>query len=246
MSSILQIDGTEYHPAGDAAEFLGYTREYLLMLAKAGKIDGKKISNKWYIHLPSAEQFFVTQKDIKENRSRTVSEERAREFEVHAVRKEHDERLKHRMGRGVVALAETVAVFAIGVFLGTSGYVGMQAANQQASLAAASNVIDTLALSLYRLVIPATVVTPTATYVAEITPASVSAVENTKPWTGELVHSPASAIEDSFSDNIQLILDTEKSIAVVTPVFKNSEGNATRFLLTPIETGSSTWAASTP
>lgn len=246
MSSILQIDGTEYHPAGDAAEFLGYTREYLLMLAKAGKIDGKKISNKWYIHLPSAEQFFATQKDVKENRSRTVSEERAREFEVHAVRKEHDERLKHRMGRGVVALVETVAVFAVGVFLGTSGYVGMQAVDQQASLVSASNVIDTFALSLYRLVIPATVVTP-ATYVAEVTPANVSAVENTKPWTGEIVHSPASAIQDSFSDKIQLVLDTEHpSVAVVTPVFKNTDGDSVRFLLTPIETGSSTWAASTP
>lgn len=248
MSSILQIDGTEYHPAADAAESLGYTREYLLMLTKAGKIEGKKISNKWYIHLPSAEQFFTQQKDVKEIRSLAVSEARIRELEVHAVRKERDKRLQHRRGRGMIALVETVAVFAIGAFLGTTGYFGMQTVSQQASLASASNFVDTLALSFYRLVIPAPGVVPTA-HVAEVAPATlpVAVVDNAQPWTGELVHSPARAIEDSFSDNTRLVLDTENpSIAVVTPVFKNTEGATTRFLLTPIEIGSSSEDLLTP
>jgi hypothetical protein len=233
MSSILHIDGMDYHPATVAAKQLGYTKEYILMLAKQGKIDGQKISNKWYVQLSSVEAYFATARESQEERRRTVSEERKRELRERTSLRTHDAQREHRIGRRTRALAETMAVLVIGLVVGTTGHVSMEMRTQQASLASVSDIVDTLALSVYRAVVPE----PDLPSMLTVQDAEVDAMAvHSSLWTGGLVHSPVQAVQDSFSDTVEVFFDpANPSVAVVTPYFKTGEGDAYRFLLTPVE-----------
>ncbi len=235
MSSILQIEGNEYHPATVAAKHFGYTKEYLLMLAKQGKVDGRKVANKWYIRLSSAEKYFTEARDTQEERRRAVSEARKRELQERNMHRTHSRVRALRINRRTLALAETAAVLVIGLTIGVAGYMGTEVGRQQqASLASATNLIDALALSLYRTVVPEPARTqpPTTTHDESSTTHVVSDV----PWTGSVVHSPVQAVQDSFSDTVTVTFDeANPSIAVVTPSFKTGEGDTYRFLLTPVE-----------
>ncbi len=43
------IDGEEYISSGRAAELVGYSKDYVGQLARAGKIDAKRVGRNWYI-----------------------------------------------------------------------------------------------------------------------------------------------------------------------------------------------------
>ena len=231
MSDILQINGAEYHPAPVAAKQLGYTKEYLLMLAKQGKIKGQKISNRWYIHIPSVEQFFSEVQHERKDRRQEISLERKRELQSHTEdRVAHAQRTK-RITRRSVAVLETLTIVVIGFMIGTTSYVGVHT-SQQASVSSASDFVDSVSLSFYRFVI------------GESEEENLSVQPDAQPdsaWSGAFVHSPVQAVQDSFSDPVNISFDEQNpSITVVSPVFKDGEGDPHRFLLTPVEVGSST------
>jgi len=233
MSSILHIEGNEYHPATVAAKHFGYTKEYLLMLAKQGKVEGRKVANKWYIELSSAEKYFTEARGTQEERRRAVSEARKRELQERNTHRAHDSVRAKRINRRTLALAETTAVLVIGLTIGVSGYMGIEVGRQQASLASASDLVDAVALSLYRAIVPEprSMQAPTA-----VEDSSSTHVVSDAPWTGSLVHSPAHAVQESFSDTVTVTFDeAQPSVAVVTPIFKTGEGETYRFLLTPVE-----------
>ena len=231
MSNILQINGRNYHPAPIAAKQLGYTKEYLLMLAKQGKIAGQKISNKWYIHVPSVEQFFSEAQHERKDRRHEISLERKRELQDHTEDRAARERRMGRITRRSVAIAETVAILVIGFVAGTTSYVGVQG-SQQASISSASEFVDSIALSVYRFVVPLQVTESVA---------PEPDMQNDPAWSGAFVHSPVEAVQDSFSDPVNVSFDEQNpSITVVTPIFKDGDGDSHRFLLTPVEVGSST------
>lgn len=231
MSDILQINGRHYHPAPIAAKQLGYTKEYLLMLAKQGKIEGQKISKKWYIHIPSVEQFFSEAKDERKNRRQEISLERKRELQNHTESRLVYERRMKRIAHRSVALAETLAILVIGFMVGTTGYVGVQS-SQQASISSASDFVDSVALSLYRFVVPLPVVE---------NPVAQTDLQHDSEWSGMFVYSPVQAVQESFSDPVSISFDEKNpSVTVVTPVFKDGEGEPHHFLLTPVEVSSST------
>jgi hypothetical protein len=233
MSSILQIEGNEYHPATVAAKQFGYTKEYLLMLAKQGKVDGRKVANKWYIKLSSAEEYFTEARGTQEERRRAVSEARKRELHERNLHRVHNGVRTQRINRRTLALAETAAVVVIGLTIGVTGYMGGEVGRQQASLASAGDFVDAVALSLYRAIVPEprSMQAPTA-----VEDSSSTHVVSDAPWAGSLVHSPARAVQESFSDTVAVIFnEADPSVAVVTPFFKTGAGEPYRFLLTPVE-----------
>lgn len=232
MSSILHIDGIAYHPAPVAAKRLGYSKEYLLMLAKQSKILGTKIANKWYINESSAEEFFKTARDEQKGRREEVSVARKQELDLHAkdraVREKRARRVHHRSR----AILETVAIFVVGILLGTGSFMNLQGA-QEASVATASNLFNSLSLSFYNFVMPEETI-----YVTNKSHSENAQANGDAPWTGALVESPARAVQDSFSDNVAVSFDTKNPlVTVVTPIFKDGRGEAQRFLLTPITSG---------
>ncbi len=232
MSDILQINGAEYHPAPVAAKQLGYTKEYLLMFAKQGKIKGQKISNRWYIHIPSVEQFFSEVQHERKDRRQEISLERKRELQSHTEdRVAHAERTK-RIARRSVAVLETLTIVVIGFMIGTTSYVGVQTSQQMAA-SSASDFVDSVALSFYRFVVGESHTEKFSLVEPDVQPDSA--------WSGSFVYSPVYAVQDSFSDPVTVSFDEQNpSVTVVTPVFRDSKGDSHRFLLTPVEVGSST------
>jgi len=66
------INGKTYTPATDVGKHFGYTKDYILMLVKQGKIEGEKVGNKWYAYLPSATEYFNIAKQEQAERRQAI------------------------------------------------------------------------------------------------------------------------------------------------------------------------------
>ncbi len=69
-----------YLPATEVGRNFGYTKDYILMLIKQGKIDGVKIKNKWHADQKSARVFFENAKIEREQRRKRLSASRKAEL----------------------------------------------------------------------------------------------------------------------------------------------------------------------
>ena len=221
MTNVLIVDGKEFVPATLAGKHFGYTKDYLLMLIKGGKIDGQKIGHKWYVHIPSAEEHFRVAKEVREVRRKTISLERKAE-----LKKSVHTKIAHGHH---TALVETLAIVIIGLSLGVTGYVGSDIQRASVHEESAQQFLGELALSLYTAVTPA----------PEPTPALIVAPADT--FTKESV----ADIQDSFSDPVTVTVDPENTdTGIITPVFKDGkDGSEYRFLLVPLDTGSGVQSA---
>ena len=236
MTSVLTIDGKEYVPATIAGKKFGYTKDYLLLRIKQGFIEGQKIGNKWYVHLPSAEGYFKNAKDEQLARRRSLSIERREEIKKH-------EQTKKLHGRHT-ALAETLVIVVIGLSVGATGYLGTAGNTQQASVH--ESFFASLAKSLYSFISPQTEVVHIAVSAPTTTPVNaISACVATTTHTSLIVApdelftaTTVDEIRDSFSDPVSVSVDPENpDTGIITPVFKNErEGDNYRFLLVPVKT----------
>jgi hypothetical protein len=219
MQSALTVDGKQYIPANDAGKHFGYTREYMLMLAKQGKIDGKKIGHKWYVHEPSIENFFRKAVAYREVSKKETSKARKEELKLHD---------SHRRKKQVsVALTETFAILLIGLAVGTFGYAGFS------SQTVGAGFVNNIALSLYSLL-------------NRENQASVGVQSEgiPDPVATGLIAAPqdvldADALDEarkSFADPVRITRDSESAdTGIVTPIFKDGEGETYRFLMVPVK-----------
>lgn len=243
MSSTLAIDGKEYVTAVIAGKQFGYTKDYLLMLAKQGKIDGQKVGNRWYINPTSAELFFKDAKKRKKERSAQVREERKLELKQHTRTKQ--------TGYARAAIVETLVILIIGLSLGATGYIGTSS-----NIAAAQNAeygfFENLAISVYEFFSPRTKVTE----VREVntlmvnTDGSSSTIEETAVSAQiesithtSLVVAPdeiftattIESVENAFSDEVRVSVDPDNpDTGIIVPIFKEREGEPYRFLMVPV------------
>ena len=229
MASSLNVEGKEYTAAALAGKRFGYTKDYLLLLIKDGKIDGRKIGNKWYVHVPSAELFFKEAAERKKERQKQVSVERKTELR------------QHTLSRGGVhrkaAVLETLAILVIGLSLGATGYLGTS--SQQALLAESGfNFFEKLAVSFYSVISPET---------AKSSPNGVDdagdgAHDGGEPDVSFVVAPEAmlstesvDALRRSFSDPVNVTIDpVHPDTGIVVPEFKHRESEAYRFLMVPV------------
>lgn len=212
MTNVLILDGKEFVPATLAGKHFGYSKDYLLMLIKGGKIDGQKIGHKWYVHIPSAEEHFRRAQEVREVRRKAISLERKAELKksVHT-----------KIARGHhTALVETLVIVIIGLSLGVTGYVGSDIQRASVHEESAQQFLGELALSLYTAVTP----TPEPTQALVVAP--------TTTFTEDMV----ADIQDSFSDPVTVTVDPENTdTGIITPIFKDgAEGSAYRFLMVPV------------
>ena len=243
MSSVLTIDGKNYIPAADAAARFGYTKDYLLVLAKSKKIDGKKIENRWYIEPSSAEEFFNESKLRKEAWKKQVSEERKLELKSHTG---NPNKPHHR-----VALIETFVIVIIGLSLGVAGYLGTS--RQAASVGEEYGFFESLARSLYAFITPGNSTTqvehsgssmPEETSEMPMESSAIAARIGTTTYTSIVVApeevmtaQTVEAIQESFSDEVEVAVDPKNpNTGVITPIFRDHEGETYRFLMVPVNT----------
>lgn len=243
MSSTLTIDGKEYVTAVLAGKKFGYTKDYLLMLAKQGKIDGQKIGNRWYINSTSAELFFKDAKKRKTERSMQVREERKLELKKHT-------RVK-RKGYAKAALVETLVIVIIGLSLGATGYIGTSS-NVASAQNAEYGFFENFAIAIYEFFSPRTEITESykTEMRAEGTSGSSSTIEETAISANiesvthtSLVVAPdeiftattIESVENSFSDEVRVSVDPDNpDTGIIIPIFKEREGEAYRFLMVPV------------
>ena len=235
MSNLLVVEGKEYTIATDVGKHFGYTKDYILLLIKEGKIEGQKVGHKWYAHLPSAEVFFSEAAVKREVRRKRISLERKAELREHTgIRVQGSPR---------AALLETLVIVVIGLTIGATGYLG--SASQSATLMGEGGAVANLARSLYNFISPKdTTVAVNTVHVLPPVETAVSARIATTTYTS-LVVAPdelftamtVESIEDSFSDEVSVSVDPENGkTGIITPIFKNHEGEAYRFLMVPVTT----------
>ncbi len=227
MTSVLIVDGKEFVPATNAGKHFGYTKDYLLLLIKEGKIEGKKIGNKWYVHMSTAEVYFRNAEKNREERRKTISEVRKEELKQHTYARQ---KTHHR-----TAVLETLVIVIIGLSLGATGYLGTTStvAIVHESMGS-SNVVERLAISLYNFISPSSqVVVPVSEPVSDSVEEQQSGfiVAPEEFFTANSIES----IENSFSDPVEVFVDEEnENTGIITPIFKNSESEAYRFLMVPV------------
>lgn len=229
MSNILTIEGKEYTSATSAGKHFGYTKDYILMLIKAGHFDGQKVGNKWYVYLPSAEEYFSRVATERVAQRKRISTERKAELKFHTYK-------KHK-AHVHAALLETLVIVFLGSILGVAGYIGTsttQVASVSQQDVSSYIVLKNFAISLYDFIsprtIPASVVSTQVSADTTTTQGMVIAPESTFTATS------ADAVRNMFADEVQVVPDSEHAdTGVVTPVFKNAtDTESYRFLMVPV------------
>lgn len=244
MSNVLILDGKEYVPATDAGKHFGYTKDYFLLLAKQGKVDGKKIGHKWYIHLPSAAAFFKKAEVEKNARRMRIREERKRELSHYS--KVITPKRKSSV-RGGVALVEVFALVVIALSLGVTGYLGTVPKDQAAQITG-TGFLERAALSLYTLVSGHDAEVESTESLAVQEPSHESEYAAVSMHVGTTTHTSLvvapdevmtltsiEEIENSFSDEVEVSIDAQNpKTGVIVPQFKDTEGEQYRFLMVPV------------
>ncbi len=244
MSNSISLEGKEYVPATFAGKHFGYSKDYLLLLVKNGKIDGQKVGNKWYVNLPSAEVHFTLAKRERDVKRLQLSIDRKRELssKIEKHIEEKDEVIDARKNHAVL---ETLVIVVIGLAVGATSYLG--SSSYSATVAEARpSFFENLAVALYRFVSgdEETLVTKD-----EIVP--TQAVATSTPREGKkvdendasIVVAPSEkfsantvdSVRDSFSDEVNVTVDSENAdTGIVVPKFRDTEGEAYRFLMVPV------------
>lgn len=253
MSQTLTIDGIEFVPAGAAGKHFGYSRDYMLTLAREGKIDGQKIGHRWYIQLGSAEKYFHDAKIVREERKQQISYERKVELKTHAA-------VRSRVSTRSVVL-ETAAVIAISLLIGATGYIGVnpQTENRALALEGDTSFFKQLAISFFNFISPRDTTVVTTHEIGKValeenTSEDISQKINTAAVTNgtttftSLVVAPdqvlttttIKSIRESFSDDVSVSIDPQNpDTGIIIPHFKDvngkkNDGEAYRYLIVPL------------
>jgi hypothetical protein len=239
MSSVLTKIGRNFIPASEAGERFGYTRDYIIMLARDGKITGKKIGHKWYVDGISVESFFNTSKVEREARRRKLSEERKRELGQNGTSSERS---------GFVL--EVAAIFLLTVVLGVSGFVA--SLSPSTHTAAVGEVAETSFFNDMTGWIskwfgthvvhetyqedPATSATPETLEVSRETHATRTVHTSIVVGPDEVMSTTEiESIRDAFSDDVSVSVDPHNpDSGLIVPHFKEEDGEAFRFLMVPV------------
>jgi hypothetical protein len=237
MSDSLSISGKSYIPAAKAGKQFGYTGEYMLMLAREGKIVGQKVGHRWYVEPSSIEAFFRNKNEVKKSRSEMIRKVRKAELAKHESMR--------RKKQHHAALIETLAILVIGLAIGTTGYLGTAAVQPAAVVESDSSFFERLAVAFYSFFSPTE--TPVTRDTAEAQPAhveeqSVSVTVGTTTTTSIIIApdevftaTSIEAVEASLSDAVTVTPDPEREgTGIITPHFKENDGEEYRYLLVPI------------
>lgn len=229
MAHSLTIDEQKFIPASMVGKHFGYTRDYIIILVREGKIEGQKVGARWYVSLSSARTFFASAKVEREVRRQKVSKLRKEELRSSLKAR--------RTSRPTPVVMETLAVLIIGLLIGVTGYIGTDVQKQAALAGTDASFIETLARSVYSFV------SPQSALVAETTLAPTAPATVTTTTYTSLVIAPdqvlttttIESIKDSFSDDVSVSVDPHNpESGVIIPRFKSGDGESYRFLMVPV------------
>ncbi len=249
MQDTLTFNGKKYVTATTAGKHFGYSKEYVLMLIKAGKIEGEKVKHKWFVEVTSAEFYFAYAKQDREERLRKLSEIRKLELENRSAQISKSPSASFfSVGRQArVALLETLVIVILGISIGSLGYVGVT--TPVASVTSSDyGFFEELALSVYNFVYsfnsesrdeilslshPLNNNSHSVLHGVGTTTHTSFAISPNDLFT--LTTTSINSITESFSDEVSVSLDPDNlNTAVITPQFRDGTGEEYRFIMVPV------------
>ncbi len=251
MHDTLTFNGKKYVTATTAGKHFGYSKEYVLMLIKAGKIEGEKVKHKWFVEVTSVEVYFAYAKQEREARLRKLSEIRKLELENRSAQVSKSPSTSFfSVGRQArVALLETLVIVILGISIGSLSYVGVTAPT--ASVASSDfeyGFFEELALSVYNFVYsfnsesrdeilsmshPSNNNSHSVLHGVGTTTHTSFAISPNDLFT--LTTTSINSITESFSDDVAVSLDPDNlNTAVITPQFRDGTGEEYRFIMVPV------------
>jgi hypothetical protein len=261
MENSIIIQGKEYTLAKYAGKHFGYTKEYILMLIKQGKIDGKKVGNKWFVSVPSIESYFTHARTKREERLHKLSENRKAELKIHEKKfahisqaqtiQEHSSSPSPYTSHVRIALLETAVILFLGISIGSLGYVGYTTpASVQHSQV---DFLKTLAVSVYDFFTIDTFVSRIGIQQARVSEITIyddthnndnQNVQEKITTRPSLVIAPqdmsimnSDSIKESFSDTVDVIEDsTHPNTGIIIPKFSKGNGEEYRYMIVPVNT----------
>ena len=84
MNDEIFFDGVRYVSAGQAASFLGVTRDYVARLCKETKLTGRRVGREWYVSNDSLRNFLVDHEYTKARRREDLAATRRHEYQVNS------------------------------------------------------------------------------------------------------------------------------------------------------------------
>ena len=250
MSEQLEINGIPYVPVAQAAKQFGYTSDYLTKLAREKKISGSKIHRRWFVSVESIEEFLAHHENTNIKKSKELRTERKRLFAAaQTVRRSSDHMRRDLVDRKVHAAAQAAVVLVLGLSVGAGGHA---VARDQAALLSSSGsglqALEQMAVRFYEFITVRRSVEEVRT-VTHVVSQDEMQVEQQPSMADDTygiyidthenkaqVRESAERIANSFSDDINVILDEHSSDqGVIVPQFKDGEtGDPYAFVVVPI------------
>lgn len=260
MSTITHSSGIAYVSSKDAARSVGYTSDYIARLAREGKIISRREGIQWFVELGSLQMFLKAVERSREERKAQLREERRKEREQHeatvvvvvppvvvAPRTHtvhdvvdvsfgnefstvHNSLTRSSRTHALTAMSLTAGV-AVAVLVTFSGQITPIAERSTASLLesfiSATRFAWSFAFPWDREIAGA--------------PAVEADTENTFGVQGIVALPPGSKdaetiqrVRESFSDDVVVRLDEDRSTGTIVPVFKDGPGDEYQFVIVPV------------
>ncbi len=245
MSKTLDINGTRFESSASIAGRFNYTQDYIGRLAREGKVEATKIGRLWFVNVASFETFIAVVEKDKERRSEALRKERQAERAQTAVveksnllprKNKKDERPPASLG--YIALAQTVAVLACGVLVGSLGWL---VHSEDVQVAHVYSGVSVIAQQLQQAVAIGNSKTVASTYAPNVARREMSDVQEVQETHEvfavfpEFSYAHATTTEarivdrgtgihldDYFSDEVDVYV-TEDGQQVVRPVFVDAQ-----------------------
>lgn len=251
MAHVLTINGREYLQAGVVGKHFGYTRDYILMLAREGKIDGQKIGHRWYVNEESVANFFKHAEVARKERTVQLRKERQQELRARGFVSSHKASSKTR-----TPVTQVVVVIAMCGIIGSLGYFSMTAPVSTGLRASAGEhvlILNQIVDSIYRLFVSTESVSETVGRDGGVEPLDGLTPQGatlpvdgvaTKTVHTSIVIAPGKVltettieqVRNSFSDEVSVSVDPHNpDTGIIVPHFKEKNGESYRFLLVPVQ-----------
>lgn len=235
----------------EAGKRFGYSNDYIARLAREQKIIGRQAGRQWLIEIASLEQFLAEADRAKKAHAEKVRESRRKEREAYQARAPQEPKasavaaslqppMVAPLPPRVATLAKTGIVVAMGAFVGVGMYLGAPLMHQgTAQSAGIFEMFSTLASRVYHFGNEAPVVTVSVEKLAEPAHDGAETVSGA-PSEGLIVYPDDGTrdpeeIAESFSDDVTVTEDPDGKSGIITPQFKEGEGDPYRYLIVPID-----------
>lgn len=260
MSTITNSRSIAYVSSKDAARSVGYTSDYIARLAREGKIISRREGIQWFVELGSLEMFLKAVERAREERKGQLREERRKEREHHEATAtvagapavvtprehtvhdvvdvsfgneyaaDHDSLARSTRTHALTAMSLTAGV-AVAILVTFSGQITPIAERSTASL------------------------------LESFISATRFAWSFAFPWKTELAGAPEKhaggmffeergivalppgskdaetiqRVRESFSDDVVVRLDEDRTTGTIVPVFKEGPGDEYQFVIVPMK-----------